>query len=133
MRQGIFGDPGTVSRVGRKDATKVFKQGRKSPWVPTLTKPFSNGQAYWAQKCFVLLCPIAKQHLLSSFRAFVHDYYCLAILVWLVHQINTRSQETFSLTLTQSRNSKILLSTRKLKHVNECKGILTDAFPKIQN
>ena len=33
------------------------------------------------KKCFVLLCPIGEQHLLSSSRAFVHDRYCLAILV----------------------------------------------------
>ena len=29
----ILGDPGAVSRVERKGATKVFKYGRKSPWV----------------------------------------------------------------------------------------------------
>ena len=28
-------------------------------------------------KCFVLLCPISEQFLLSSFREFVHDGYCL--------------------------------------------------------
>ena len=39
----ILGDPGTVSRAGLKGATKVFKHGR-SPWVPTLTEPFPNGQ-----------------------------------------------------------------------------------------
>ena len=41
----ILGDPGGggVSRAGRKGATKVFKHRRKSPWVPTLTRP--NGQA----------------------------------------------------------------------------------------
>ena len=27
------------------------------------------------KKCFVLLCPIGEQHLLSSFREFVHDGY----------------------------------------------------------
>ena len=32
----ILGDPGE---------TKVLKHGRKSPWVPTLTGPFPNGQA----------------------------------------------------------------------------------------
>ena len=37
------------------------------------------------KKCFVLLCPIDEQHLLSSFRAFVHDRYCLAILVLRVY------------------------------------------------
>ena len=30
---------------GRKCVKKVFKHGRKSPWVPTLTGPFPNGQA----------------------------------------------------------------------------------------
>ena len=41
----ILGDPGAVSRAVRKGATKVFKNRRKSPWVPTLTGPFPNGQA----------------------------------------------------------------------------------------
>ena len=41
----ILGDPGAVSRVGRKGATKVFKYGRKSPWVPTLTELFPKIQA----------------------------------------------------------------------------------------
>ena len=40
----ILGDQ-SVSRSGRKGATKVFNHGRKSPWVPTLTGPFPNGQA----------------------------------------------------------------------------------------
>ena len=43
--QHILGDPGAVSRAGRKVATKVFKHGWKSPWVPTLTRPFPKGQA----------------------------------------------------------------------------------------
>ena len=34
----ILRDPGTVSQVGRKGGTKVFKYRRKSPWVPTLTE-----------------------------------------------------------------------------------------------
>ena len=32
--QPILGDPGAVSRVGRKGATKVFKYGRKHPRRP---------------------------------------------------------------------------------------------------
>ena len=40
----ILGDPGAVSRAGGKGATKVFKHRRKSPWIPTLTGPFPNGQ-----------------------------------------------------------------------------------------
>ena len=35
---------GAVSRAGLKGTTKVFKHGRKSPWVPTLTGTFPNGQ-----------------------------------------------------------------------------------------
>ena len=41
----ILGDPGAVSRVGRKGATKVFKYGRKSPRVPTLIELFPKIQA----------------------------------------------------------------------------------------
>ena len=51
----IIGDPGAVGRVGRKDATKDFKYGRKSPWVPTLTELFPKIQAEapdWVQKMF---------------------------------------------------------------------------------
>ena len=40
----ILGDPGAVSRVGRKGGTKVFKYGQKSPWVPTLTELFPKIQ-----------------------------------------------------------------------------------------
>ena len=41
----ILGDPGAVSRVGRKGGTKVFKYRRKSPWVLTLTELFPKIQA----------------------------------------------------------------------------------------
>ena len=48
------------------------------------------------KKCFVLLCPIGEQFLLSSFREFVHNGYCFD------HGLSgsctkVRSQETFSL------------------------------------
>ena len=41
----ILGDPGAVSRAGLKGATKVLEHGRRSPWEPTLTGLFPNGQA----------------------------------------------------------------------------------------
>ena len=41
----ILGDPGAVSRGGRKGGMKVFKYGQESPWVPTLTKLFPKIQA----------------------------------------------------------------------------------------
>ena len=38
------------------------------------------------KKCFVLFYPICEQFLLSSFREFVHDGYCLSTLARFVHQ-----------------------------------------------
>ena len=83
----ILGDPGAVSQAGRKGATKVFKPRWKSPWVPTLTESFPNGQANvgsWlgTKNTLYFLCPIGEQHLLSSFREFVHDGY------WLDHGLS---------------------------------------------
>ena len=81
--------------VGRKGATKVFKRGRKSPWLPgppcwlpTLTISYriisKRSSECWLlighKKCFVLLCPIGEHHRLSPFCVFVHDCYCLAVL-----------------------------------------------------
>ena len=83
MWSTILGDPGAVRRVGKKGAKKVFKHGQKSLWVPT--HHIISSQTVkrmlapdWAQKTFVLLCPIGKQNLMCSFRVFVHDGYCLA-------------------------------------------------------
>ena len=91
-RYGILGDPGAVSRIARKGGTKVFKHGRESPWVPTLTELFPKIQAdagSWlgTKKCFVLLCPISEQSLLSYFREFVLNCYCLATLARFVQQV----------------------------------------------
>ena len=38
------------------------------------------------KKCFVLLCPIGEQFLLSSFREFVHDGCCFFTLARFIHQ-----------------------------------------------
>ena len=47
------------------------------------------------KKCFVLLRPIAKLHLLSSFREFVHDSCYLATVAGFVHQaFLTRNEGT---------------------------------------
>ena len=47
------------------------------------------------KKCFVLLCPIGEQFLLSSFRKFVHDGHYLATVARFVHQaFLTRNEET---------------------------------------
>ena len=83
MWSTILGDPGEVSRGGKKGAKKVFKHGQKSPWVPA-HQTISNKTVKrmlapdWAQKSLVLLCPIGQQNLMSSFCVIVHDGYCLA-------------------------------------------------------
>ena len=69
--------------------TKVFKHRRKSPLVPILTTSKHSSECWLLvrpTKRFVLLCPIGEQHLLSFFREFVHNGYCLTILVRCVHQ-----------------------------------------------
>ena len=78
----ILGDPGAVSQVGRKlrARRKFSSEGERAPWYslsPNYFQKFKRMLAPdWAQKCFVLLCPIGEQFLLSSFREFVHDSHC---------------------------------------------------------
>ena len=98
----ILGDPGAVSRVGRKGATKAFNYGRKSPWVPTLTEIFPRIQADaapdWAQKILCIIVP-NRRTVSSEFLSWVRTRRLLfqSRLVWLMHQRNAGSQETFSL------------------------------------
>ena len=71
------------------------------------------------KKCFVLLCPIGEQHLLSSSRRFVHDGY------WLDHG--------FSGSCTKEMQAVRKLSVwYKLSFQNTVYPKTKDAFPKIQ-
>ena len=51
-------DPEALSRMGRKGATEIFKHEGTNLWVPTLTRPFPNGQmnagSWLAQKKMLL-------------------------------------------------------------------------------
>ena len=88
MDRVILGDPGAVSRAGRKGATKVFKHRRKSPWVPTLTGPFPKGQANagsWLGFKNALYY-FAQSANSFSWVLFVHDGYYLATVARFVHQ-----------------------------------------------
>ena len=68
--QTILGDPGAVSRVGRKGATKVFRYGRKSPWVLTLTELFLKNQA--DAGCYEkLYCVTFKRDIQEASREFI--------------------------------------------------------------
>ena len=64
------------------------------------------------KKCCVLLCPIGEQHLLSSFREFVHDGYFLATVARFVQQ-----EEQFNLHCENSvsNGSQCIVNNRKFK------------------
>ena len=92
----ILGDPGAVSRAGRKGAINVFKHWRKSPWVPTLTGPFPNGQAntgsWLGTKRLCIIVPNPRTASPEFFCDFVHDGY------WLDHGLSgscTKEMHTF--------------------------------------
>ena len=100
----ILGDPGAVSRVGRKGATKVFMYGRRSPWVPTLTELFPKLQAdagSW----------------LGTKNAL---YYC------------AQSANSFSWVLFVSSYTTAIVSIAGCPHQNTVCPKDKDAFPKIQ-
>ena len=86
----ILGDPGAVSRAGRKVATKVLKHRRKSPWVPILTGPFPNGQAnagsWLGTKNALYYCAQSANSI--SRVLFVNSYTsaCLATVARFVHK-----------------------------------------------
>ena len=56
------------------------------------------------KKCFVLLCPIGEQFLLSSFREFVHDGYCLTTTARFVHQACACKENFYFLLSFLTRN-----------------------------
>ena len=78
----ILGDPGAVSQSGReKRRDEIFQVRAKKPLGTDSHRTISKNSSRCRllighKKCFVLLCPIGEQFLLSSFREFVHDSYC---------------------------------------------------------
>ena len=72
-------------RVKRRD--KSFQSWAEEPLGTDSHRTISKrSRECWFlighKKCFVLLCPIGEQHLLSSFREFVYDGY------WLDHSLS---------------------------------------------
>ena len=73
----ILGDPGAVSRE-KRDVS--FQAQAEKPLGTASHRTISKRSSEcWLlighKKCFVLLCPIGEQHLLSSFRELVHNGY----------------------------------------------------------
>ena len=63
------------------------------------------------KKCFVLLCPIGEQFLLSSFCEFVHDGYYLATVAWFVYQAFLTTDESKNVSDAISRSNSIRTET----------------------
>ena len=100
----ILGDPGAVSRVGRKEGTKLFKEPLGTASHRTISKNSSGCRLLIGhKKCFVLLCPIGEQFLPTSFREFVHDCYCLATFARFVHQACACNHRQPKRTMCRSR------------------------------
>ena len=76
---------GSGEKAGRKFSSMSEGDRLSSNYFQTFKRTPAPD---WVQKCSLLLCPIGEQFLLSSFREFVHDGYCLATLVLalFVHQ-----------------------------------------------
>ena len=66
---------------GEKAGWKFSSTGERAPSIDSHRAISKNSSGcrllIGHKKCFVLLCPIGEQFLLSSFREFVHDGYCL--------------------------------------------------------
>ena len=112
-------DPGAVSRIGRKGRTKVFKYGRKSPWVPTLTELFLKIQAdagsWLGTKNALWYC--AQSANSSSWVLFVSSYTTaiVSITACLAHTPKKCTQSgNFQFDIKSPSDFKIL-SARKLK------------------
>ena len=115
----VLGDPGAVSRVGRKGRTKVFKYGRKSPWVPTLTELFPKIQAdagsWLGTKNALYYC--AQSANSFSWVLFVSSYTTaiVSITACLAHAPKKCTQSgNFQFDIKSPSDFKIL-SARKLK------------------
>ena len=97
----ILGDPGAVSRAGRRDES--FQARAEKPLDTDSHRTISKRSSEcWLligdKKCFVSLCPIGEQFLLRSFRELAHDGYCcyyLAKVARFVHQAFLTRQRNY--------------------------------------
>ena len=77
----------TLAHPWRPGGSQSGREKMRDKSFRTISKNSSGCRLLIGHKnCFVLLCPIEEQFLLSSFREFVHDGYCLATLARFVHQ-----------------------------------------------
>ena len=114
----ILGDPGAVSRVGRKGGTKVFKYGWKSPWVPTLIKLFPKIQAdagsWLGTKNALYYC--AQSANSFSWVLFVSSYTTAIVLPHLPGSFTklVRARETFIFYFPNQKRRNYLFAVKKM-------------------
>ena len=69
--KNILGDPGAVSRVGRKGGTKVFITGERAPGYRLSPDRFQEIKRMpapdWAQKMLCIIVPNRRKHLNEFF------------------------------------------------------------------
>ena len=58
----------------------------------------------WAEKSFVLFCPIGEQQLLRYYGVFLHDDFRIAILAYFVHQ-RSASEGNFHFNFLRERQN----------------------------
>ena len=106
----ILGDPGAVSRAGEKARRKFSSTGGKAPGYRLSPDHFQAVKRMlapdWAQK---MLCIIVPNRRTASPEFFSWDRTGRLLtgsrLVWLLHQRNARSQETFTLIYSPFQNT----------------------------
>ena len=112
----ILGDPGAVSRVGRKGVTKVFKYGWKSPWVPTLIELFPKIQAdagsWLGTKNALYYC--AQSANSFSWVLFVSSYTTAIVLPHLPSSFTklVRTRETFIFYFPNQKTKELPMSRK---------------------
>ena len=111
----ILGDPGAVSRVERIGATKVFKYGRKSPWVPTLTEPFPKIQtdagSWLGTKKPLYYCAQSANSI--SWVLFMCSYTTAIISPYLSGSFTKGSRGKLSLSASPNRNEGTMDDSEK--------------------
>ena len=75
------------SKSGKEMKRRMFtRKAKKAPGNRLLPDHFQTALPMlppdWAEKSFVLFCPIGEQQLAGYCGVFLHDGFCIAILAW---------------------------------------------------
>ena len=71
----------------------------------------------WAEKSFVLFCPIGEQQLLRYCGVFLHDDFRTAILAWFVHQ-RSACEGNFHFNFSRERRNIEMITWATISDVN---------------